>query len=182
MNPTQHALCALCYCHISGANAHKGVDRKGNEMTTLSARLMLFARAQEVLGTQEAEVLIDMLTPGEMFDAWRSDTQAGFSLVRSQLEISETSLRKEILGVHKRLDTLELGVSSLELKFEHLEEKFTHLEDKFELLRQEVHLEIKASEARIMQYVAKRITRLVYSVGIPFLLSNLTLTAVVLYK
>lgn len=56
---------------------------------------------------------MDMLTPGEMFDAWRSDTQAGFSLVRSQLEISETSLRKEILGVHKRLDTLELGVSSI---------------------------------------------------------------------
>jgi len=143
---------------------------------------MLFARAQEVLGTQEAEVLMDMLTPGEMFDAWRSDTQAGFSLVRSQLEISETSLRKEILGVHKRLDTLELGVSSLELKFAHLEEKFTHLEDKFELLRQEVHLEIKASEARIMQYVDKRITRLAYGIGIPFLMSNIALTAVVLYR
>ena len=145
-------------------------------------RLMLFARAQEVLGTQEAEVLMDMLTPGEMFDAWRSDTQAGFSLVRSQLEISETSLRKEILGVHKRLDTLELGVSSLELKFAHLEEKFAHLEDKFELLRQEVHLEIKASEARIMQYVDKRITRLAYGIGIPFLMSNIALTAVVLYR
>jgi len=145
-------------------------------------RLMLFARAQEVLGTQEAEVLMDMLTPGEMFDAWRSDTQAGFSLVRSQLEISETSLRKEILGVHKRLDTLELGVSSLELKFAHLEEKFTHLEDKFELLRQEVHLEIKASEARIMQYVDKRITRMAYGFGIPFVLTNVALVAAVLYR
>ena len=151
-------------------------------MTTSSARLMLFARAQEVLGTQEAEVLMDMLTPGEMFDAWRSDTQAGFSLVRSQLEISETSLRKEILGVHKRLDTLELRVSSLELKFAHLEEKFTHLEDKFEVLRQEVHLEIRAAEARIMQYVDKRITRLAYGIGIPFLMSNIALTAVVLYR
>jgi len=143
---------------------------------------MLFARAQEVLGTQEAEVLMDMLTPGEMFDAWRSDTQAGFYLVRSQLEISETSLRKEILGVHKRLDTLELGVSSLELKFAHLEEKFTHLEDKFELLRQEVHLEIKASEARIMQYVDKRITRMAYGFGIPFVLTNVALVAAVLYR
>jgi len=151
-------------------------------MTTSSARLMLFAKAQEVLGTQEAEVLMDMLTPGEMFDAWRSDTQAGFSLVRSQLEISETSLRKEILGVHKRLDTLELRVSSLELKFAHLEEKFTHLEDKFELLRQEVHLEIKASEARIMQYVDKRITRMAFGFGIPFVLTNVALVAAVLYR
>ena len=65
-------------------------------MTTSSARLMLFSRAQEVLGIQEAEVLMDMLTPGEMFDAWRSDTQAGFSLVRSQLEISEAAVKKEI--------------------------------------------------------------------------------------
>jgi predicted RNase H-like nuclease (RuvC/YqgF family) len=151
-------------------------------MTTSSARLMLFARAQEVLGTQEAEVLMDMLTPGEMFDAWRSDTQAGFSLVRSQLEISETSLRKEILGVHKRLDTLELRVSSLELKFAHLEEKFTHLEDKFELLRQEVHLEIKASEARLMKQIDKRITRMAFGFGIPFVLTNVALVAAVLYR
>jgi len=151
-------------------------------MTTSSARLMLFARAQEVLGTQEAEVLMDMLTPGEMFDAWRSDTQAGFSLVRSQLEISETSLRKEILEVHKRLDTLELGVSSLELKFAHLEEKFEHVEQKFELLRQEVHLEIRAAEARIMQYVDKRITRLAFGFGIPFVLTNVALVAAVLYR
>jgi hypothetical protein len=152
-----------------------GVDKKGNDMTTSSARLMLFSRAQEVLGIQEAEVLMDMLTPGEMFDAWRSDTQAGFSLVRSQLEISETSLRKEILGVHKRLDTLELRVSSLELKFAHLEEKF-------EFLRQELLLEIRESEARLMKQIDKRITRLAYSVGIPFFLSNLALTAIVLYK
>jgi len=151
-------------------------------MTTSSARLMLFARAQEVLGTQEAEVLMDMLTPGEMFDAWRSDTQAGFSLVRSQLEISETSLRKEILEVHKRLDTLELGVSSLELKFAHLEEKFEHVEQKFELLRQEVHLEIRAAEARIMQYVDKRITRMAFGFGIPFVLTNVALVAAVLYR
>ena len=90
---------------------------------------MLFSRAQEGLGIQEAEVLMDMLTPGEMFDAWRSDTQAGFSLVRSQLEISEAAVKKEIVGVHQRIDSLELRVSSLELKFAHLEEKF-------ELLRQ----------------------------------------------
>ena len=88
---------------------------------------MLFSRAQEVLGIQEAEVLMDMLTPGEMFDAWRSDTQAGFSLVRSQLEISEAAVKKEIVGVHQRIDSLELRVSSLELKFAHLEEKFEFL-------------------------------------------------------
>jgi hypothetical protein len=118
---------------------------------------------------------MDMLTPGEMFDAWRSDTQAGFSLVRSQLEISEAAVKKEIIGVHQRIDSLELRVSSLELKFAHLEEKF-------ELLRQELHLEIRAAEARIMQYVDKRITRLAFGIGIPFLLSNIALTAVVLYK
>jgi hypothetical protein len=159
-----------------------GVDRKGNDMTTSSARLMLFSRAQEVLGIQEAEVLMDMLTPGEMFDAWRSDTQAGFSLVRSQLEISEAAVKKEIVGVHQRIDSLELSVSSLELKFAHLEEKFAHVEEKFELLRREVHLEIRAAEARIMQYVDKRITRLAFGIGIPFLLSNIGLTAVMLYK
>ena len=147
---------------------------------------MLFARAQEVLGTQEAEVLMDMLTPGEMFDAWRSDTQAGFSLVRSQLEISETSLRKEILGVHKRLDTLELGVSSLELKFAHLEKKFAHVEEKFELLRhevrQEIRFEIQEAEARLMKQIDKRITRLAFGIGIPFLLTNVALVAAVLYR
>jgi hypothetical protein len=63
-----------------------------------------------------------------------------------------------------------------------LEEKFTHLEDKFELLRQEVHLEIKASEARIMQYVDKRITRMAYGFGIPFVLTNVALVAAVLYR
>jgi hypothetical protein len=168
-------LHALSYCHVSGAKAHMGVDKKGNDMTTSSARLMLFSRAQEVLGIQEAEVLMDMLTPGEMFDAWRSDTQAGFSLVRSQLEISEAAVKKEIVGVHQRIDSLELRVSSLELKFAHLEEKF-------ELLRQELHLEIRAAETRIMQYVDKRITHLAFGIGIPFLLSNIALTAVVLYK
>ena len=168
-------LHALSYCHVSGVNAHMGVDKKGNDMTTSSARLMLFSRAQEVLGIQEAEVLMDMLTPGEMFDAWRSDTQAGFSLVRSQLEISEAAVKKEIVGVHQRIDSLELRVSSLELKFAHLEEKF-------ELLRQELHLEIRAAETRIMQYVDKRITHLAFGIGIPFLLSNIGLTAVMLYK
>ena len=118
---------------------------------------------------------MDMLTPGEMFDAWRSDTQAGFSLVRSQLEISETSLRKEILGVHKRLDTLELGVSSLELKFAHLEEKF-------EFLRQELLLEIRESEARLMKQIDKRITRMAFGFGIPFIVTNIALVAIVLYK
>ena len=156
-----------------------GGKEKGNGMTTSSARLMLFARAQEVLGTQEAEVLMDMLTPGEMFDAWRSDTQAGFSLVRSQLEISETSLRREILGVHKRLDTLELRVSSLELKF-------THLEDKFELLRhelrQEIRFEIQEAEARLMKQIDKRITRMAFGFGIPFVLTNIALVASVFYR
>ena len=93
-----------------------GVDKKGNDMTTSSARLMLFSRAQEVLGIQEAEVLMDMLTPGEMFDAWRSDTQAGFSLVRSQLEISEAAVKKEIVGVHQRIDSLELDLRELRNK------------------------------------------------------------------
>jgi hypothetical protein len=110
-----------------------------------------------------------------MFDAWRSDTQAGFSLVRSQLEISETSLRKEILGVHKRLDTLELRVSSLELKFAHLEEKF-------EFLRQELLLEIRESEARLMKQIDKRITRMAFGFGIPFVLTNVALVAAVLYR
>jgi predicted RNase H-like nuclease (RuvC/YqgF family) len=148
-------------------------------MTTSSARLMLFARAQEVLGTQEAEVLMDMLTPGEMFDAWRSDTQAGFSLVRSQLEISETSLRKEILGVHKRLDTLELRVSSLELKFAHLEEKFEVLQRE---LPRVIRLESQELEARLMKHIDKRITRLAFGIGIPFLLTNIALVAAVLYR
>ena len=159
-----------------------GVGKKGNDMTTSSARLMLFSRAQEVLGIQEAEVLMDMLTPGEMFDAWRSDTQAGFSLVRSQLEISEAAVKKEIVGVHQRIDSLELSVSSLELKFAHLEKKFEHVEEKFELLRQEVHLEIRAAEARLMKQIDKRITRMAFVFGIPFILTNITLVASVFYR
>ena len=155
-------------------------------MTTSSARLMLFSRAQEVLGIQEAEVLMDMLTPGEMFDAWRSDTQSGFSLVRSQLEISEAAVKKEIVGVHQRIDSLELSVSSLELKFAHLEKKFEHVEEKFELLRQEVRHEIRHEsqelEARLMKHIDKRITRMAFGFGIPFILTNITLVASVFYR
>jgi len=156
-----------------------GVGKKGNDMTTSSARLMLFSRAQEVLGIQEAEVLMDMLTPGEMFNAWRSDTQAGFSLVRSQLEIYEAGVKKEIVGLHQRIDSLELRVSSLELKF-------AHLEDKFELLRQEVRQEIRHEsrelEARLMKQIDKRITRMAFGFGIPLILTNITLVASVFYK
>ena len=122
---------------------------------------------------------MDMLTPGEMFDAWRSDTQAGFSLVRSQLEISEAAVKKEIVGVHQRIDSLELRVSSLELKFAHLEEKF-------ELLRQEVRQEIRHGsqelEARLMKQIDKRITRMAFGFGIPFILTNITLVASVFYR
>ena|GEM_PF-2218986 len=159
-----------------------GVDKKGNDMTTSSARLMLFSRAQEVLGIQEAEVLMDMLTPGEMFDAWRSDTQAGFSLVRSQLEIYEAGVKKEIVGVHQRIDSLELSVSSLELKFAHVEEKFAHVEEKFELLRQEIRVEIQDLEARLMKQIDKRITRMAFGFGIPLILTNITLVASVFYR
>ena len=131
-------------------------------------------------------MLMDMLTPGEMFDAWRSDTQAGFSLVRSQLEISETAVKKEIVGVHQRIDSLELSVSSLELKFEHLEKKFEHVEEKFELLRQEVRHEIRHEsqelEARLMKHIDKRITRMAFGFGIPFILTNITLVASVFYR
>ena len=129
---------------------------------------------------------MDMLTPGEMFDAWRSDTQAGFSLVRSQLEISEAAVKKEIVGVHQRIDSLELSVSSLELKFAHLEKKFEHVEEKFELLRQEVRQEIRhesqESEARLMKQIDKRITRMAFGFGIPFILTNITLVASVFYR
>jgi hypothetical protein len=118
---------------------------------------------------------MDMLTPGEMFDAWRSDTQAGFSLVRSQLEIYEAGVKKEIVGVHQRIDSLELSVSSLELKFAHLEEKF-------ELLRQEVRVEIQDLEARLMKQIDKRITRMAFVFGIPFILTNITLVASVFYR
>ena len=122
---------------------------------------------------------MDMLTPGEMFDAWRSDTQAGFSLVRSQLEISEAAVKKEIVGVHQRIDSLELSVSSLELKFAHLEEKF-------ELLRQGVRQEIRHEshelEARLMKHIDKRITRMAFGFGIPFILTNITLVASVFYR
>ena len=156
-----------------------GVDKKGNDMTTSSARLMLFSRAQEVLGIQEAEVLMDMLTPGEMFDAWRSDTQAGFSLVRSQLEISETAVKKEIVGVHQRIDSLELRVSSLELKFAHLEEKFELLRHQ---LHQEMRVEIQDLESRLMKHIDKRITRMAFGFGIPFILTNITLVASVFYR
>ena len=99
--------------------------------------------------------------------------------MRSQLEISETSLRREILGVHKRLDTLELRVSSLELKF-------THLEDKFELLRhelrQEIRFEIQEAEARLMKHIDRRITRMAFGFGIPFVVTNISLVASVFYR
>jgi hypothetical protein len=77
---------------------------------------------------------------------------------------------------------LELGVSSLELKFAHLEEKFTHLEDKFELLRQEVHLEIQEAEARLMKHIDRRITRMAFGFGIPFVVTNIALVASVFYR
>jgi predicted nucleic acid-binding Zn-ribbon protein len=91
------------------------------------------------------------------------------------LEIYEAGVKKEIVGVHQRIDSLELSVSSLELKFAHLEEKF-------ELLRQEVRVEIQDLEARLMKQIDKRITRMAFVFGIPFILTNITLVASVFYR
>ena len=90
---------------------------------------MLTLRAQEVLGTQEAEVLMDMLTPGETLSESKRSTDP---FIQAFCE----DIRLEFLGF----------------------------------------------EERIANHLVNRITRLAYSVGIPFFLSNLALTAIVLYK
>ena len=116
-------------------------------MNATSARLMLYSKAQEVLGVEEAAVLMDMLTPGEMFEAWRSDTQAGFALLRAQMESSETALHRRIDETNHRLDSLELKVdrgfdaidqrfvrmeAKYDGKFLEMETKFEHMEAKFD--------------------------------------------------
>ncbi len=65
-------------------------------MTTSSARLMLFARAQEVLGTQEAEVLTDMLTPGEALSESKRSTDP---FIQGFCE----DIRGEFLGFEERI-------------------------------------------------------------------------------
>ena len=98
-------------------------------MTTSSARLMLFARAQEVLGTQEAEVLMDMLTPGEA------------------LSESKRSTDPFIQG-----------------------------------FCEDIRLEIREAEARLMKQIDKRITRMAFGFGIPFVVTNIALVASVFYR
>jgi len=65
-------------------------------MTTSSARLMLFARAQEVLGTQEAEVLMDMLTPGETLSESKRSTDP---FIQGFCE----DIRLEFMGFEERI-------------------------------------------------------------------------------
>ena len=98
-------------------------------MTTSSARLMLFARAQEVLGTQEAEVLMDMLTPGEA------------------LSESKRSTDPFIQG-----------------------------------FCEDIRLEIQEAEARLMKHIDRRITRMAFGFGIPFVITNIALVASVFYR
>ena len=79
-------------------------------MTTSSARLMLFARAQEVLGTQEAEVLMDMLTPGEALSESKRSTDPfiqGFCEdIRLEIQEAEARLTKQI---DKRITRMAFG-------------------------------------------------------------------------
>ena len=65
-------------------------------MTTSTARLMLFARAQEVLGTQEAEVLMDMLTPGETLSESKRSTDP---FIQAFCE----DIRLDFLGFEERI-------------------------------------------------------------------------------
>lgn len=65
-------------------------------MTTSSARLMFFARAQEVLGTQEAEELMDMLTPGEILSESKRSTDP---FIQGFCE----DIRLEFLGFEERI-------------------------------------------------------------------------------
>ena len=90
---------------------------------------MLFARAQEVLGTQEAEVLMDMLTPGET------------------LSESKRSTDPFIQG-----------------------------------FCEDIRFEIQEAEARLMKLIDKRITRMAFGFGIPFVLTNIALVASVFYR
>ena len=79
-------------------------------MTTSSARLILFARAQEVLGTQEAEVLMDMLTPGEALSESKRSTDPfiqGFCEdIRLEIQEAEARLTKQI---DKRITRMAFG-------------------------------------------------------------------------
>ena len=98
-------------------------------MTTSSARLMLFARAQEVLGTQEAEVSMDMFTP------------------REALSESKRSTDPFIQG-----------------------------------FCEDIRFVIQEAEARLMKQIDKRITRMAFGFGIPFVLTNIALVASVFYR
>lgn len=85
----------------------QGGKEKGNGMTTSSARLMLFAQAQEVLGTQEAEVLTDMLTPGEALSESKRSTdpfiQGFYEDIRLAFLGFEECLANHIVNRLKRL-------------------------------------------------------------------------------
>lgn len=159
-------------------------------MTATSARLMLYSKAQEVLGVEEATVLMDMLTPGEMFEAWRSDTQAGFAQVRAQLEISETALHRRIDETNRRLDALELkvdrGFDAVDRRFVEMEAKFTDLatssDNKFALMEAKFDKKFAEMEAKFdMKFetlenrIMNRMSRLILGVGIPFVLSNVAI-------
>ncbi len=174
-------------------------------MTATSVRLMLYSKAQEVLGVEEATVLMDMLTPGEMFEAWRSDTQAGFALLRAQMESSETALHRRIDETNHRLNSLELKVDrgfdaidqrfvrmeakydakflEIDAKFEQMEakfdRKFLEMEAKFDKKFAEKFAEMEAKFDKkfdtLENRIMTRMSRLILGVGIPFMLSNIAI-------
>lgn len=152
-------------------------------MTATSARLMLYSKAQEVLGVEEATVLMDMLTPGEMFEAWRSDTQAGFAQVRAQLEISETALHRRIDETNRRLDALELkvdrGFDAVDRRFVEMEakfdKKFAEMEAKFDKKFAEMEAKFDTKFETLENRIMTRMSRLILGVGIPFVLSNVAI-------
>jgi len=139
---------------------------------------MLFRSAQVALGEEEAKVLMDMLTPAEIFDAWRADTQAGFAMLRAQMDRSETDLQRRIDETNRRIDTTHRRIDELETKmerqFDEVNRQFDEMNRKFD----EVNRVLNAMEQRL----TRRLTALIVGVGIPFIVTNLALVMAVLSK
>ena len=166
-------------------------------MNATSARLMLYSKAQEVLGVEEATVLMDMLTPGEMFEAWRSDTQAGFTLLRAQMESSETALHRRMDETNNRLNSLELkvdrGFDAVDQRFARMEAKydgkFLEIDTKFEQMDAKFETKFADMEAKfdkkfdtLENRIMARMSRLVFGVGIPFALSIIAILVAIVTR
>ena len=111
-------------------------------MSSLRERNLLYARLEEVLGTEPAEVLMNQF-PTESDLATRSDV--------TNLGTRFNGLETRFDGLEARFDSLETRFDGLEARFDSLETRFDGLERRFDRL--EVRLD--ALEGRVDQIDAR---------------------------